>query len=167
MLYLSYILFISVVNHLLKLGDKQDDDYPNKVRQKTLLLLCRMDPTQNLVVRNRCVELQKMPGLAISLALQQIKDQEQQGIESIDIVSFISGLLLGTDASVRQWIAFFVRSGQKRRSDSLASLRACLLERLSILVSAMKIQPVAQETVVKSASMLRLYTALKGIAGLK
>ena len=176
--------FSEVVNHLLKLGDKQDDDYPNKVRQKALLLLCQMDPTQNLVVRNRCVELQKMPGLAISLALQQIKEQEQNispigsvenvplrsfgnGVESIDIVSFMSGLLLGTDASVRQWISLFIRSGQKRRSVTLASLRSYLLDSLSTLVSAMRQQFVAQETVVKSSSALRLYTALRGIAGLK
>ena len=126
-----------------------------------------MDPTQNLAIRNRCIELQKMPGLAISLALQQIKEQEEEGIEPSDIVAFVSGLLLGTDASVRQWVAYFVRSGQKRRSDVLLSLRACLLKRLSMAVSAMKSQTVTQEIVVKSASMLRLYTALRGIAGLK
>ena len=158
---------ISVVNHLLRLGDKQDEDYPNKVRQKSLLLLCQMDPTQNLAVRNRCVEMQKMPGLAISLALQQIEEQEQQATESIDIVSFISGLLLGMDASVRQWIALFIRTAQRRRSDTLVSLRACLLERLSTLVFEMKSQTISQDTVVKSASILRLYTALRGIAGLK
>ena len=79
----------------------------------------------------------------------------------------MSGLLLGTDASVRQWISLFIRSGQKRRSVTLASLRSYLLDSLSTLVSAMRQQFVAQETVVKSSSALRLYTALRGIAGLK
>ena len=73
---------------MLKLGDKQDDDYPSKVRQQALLLLCQMDPTQNSTVRNKCVELQKMPGLAISLALQQAKDKDSD--ESSDIISFMS-----------------------------------------------------------------------------
>ena len=155
------------MNHLLKLGDKQTDDYPNRVRQQTILLLCQMDPTQYLAVRNRCVEMQKMPGLAISLVLQQIEEQEKQKKEPSDVVAFVSGLLLGTDPTVRQWIAFFVRSGQKHGSEVLVALRARLLKRLSSLISSMKIHTVSQETVVKSASMLRLYTALRGIAGLK
>ena len=77
------------MNHLLKLGDKQTDDYPNKVRQQTILLLCQMDPTQYLAVRNRCVEMQKMPGLAISLVLQQIEEQEKQKKEPSDVVAFV------------------------------------------------------------------------------
>ena len=124
-----------------------------------------MDPTQNSSVRNKCVELQKMPGLAISLALQQAQDQETE--DPSDIVSFMSGLILGADATVRQWVAIFIRSGQKRRSDVLISLRASLLQRLSELIMAMQNPNVKQQTVVKSASILRLYTALRGIAGLK
>ena len=150
---------------MLNLGDKQDDDYPSKVRQQALLLLCQMDPTQNSSVRNKCVELQKMPGLAISLALQQAQQQDKE--DPSDIVSFMSGLILGTDASVRQWVAIFIRSGQKRRSDVLIALRVSLLQRLSELILAMQGTNVKQEAVVKSASILRLYTALRGIAGLK
>merc|ERR1712012_1024360 len=68
--------FSEVVNHLLKLGEKQGDDYPSRVRRQALLLLCQMNPTQNSSVRNKCVELQKMPGLAISLALQQASQND-------------------------------------------------------------------------------------------
>ena len=150
---------------MLKLGEKQDDDYPSRVRRQALLLLCQMNPTQNSSVRNKCVELQKMPGLAISLALQQASQNDIE--DPSDIVSFMSGLILGTDASVRQWIAVFIRSGQKRRSDVLIALRSSLLKRLSELIKALQPPNVKQQTVVKSASILRLYTALRGIAGLK
>ena len=61
--------FISVVNHLLKHGDKQDDSAANISRQKALLLLCRMQPTQTLDVRSKCIEQCKMPSLAVALTL--------------------------------------------------------------------------------------------------
>ena len=67
--YIYISIFISVVNHLLKHGDKQDDSAANISRQKALLLLCRMQPTQTLDVRSKCIEQCKMPSLAVALTL--------------------------------------------------------------------------------------------------
>ena len=82
--------FLSVATHLLKNGDKQDDTNANNVRQKALLLLCRMQPSQTLFIRNKCIELCKMPSLAVALTLEQ-----PMGSGPINIVSFMTGLLLG------------------------------------------------------------------------
>ena len=82
--------YLSVATHLLKNGDKQDDTNANNVRQKALLLLCRMQPSQTLFIRNKCIELCKMPSLAVALTLEQ-----PMGSGPINIVSFMTGLLLG------------------------------------------------------------------------
>ena len=57
------------MNHLLKCGDKQDDSVANGVRQKAFVLLCRMQPSQTLDVRNKCIDQCKMPSLAVALTL--------------------------------------------------------------------------------------------------
>ena len=48
--------FWDVATHLLTLGEKQDDEGLNSVRQTALLLLCQMNPDQALAVRGQCVE---------------------------------------------------------------------------------------------------------------
>ena len=65
-------------------------------------MLCRMNPSQALAVRSKCVELCRMPALAISLSLEQnIKNtSESEG----DMVAFVSGLLLGNDQVTRYLI---------------------------------------------------------------
>ena len=51
--------------HLLRNGEKQDESNANNVRQKALVLLCRMQPSKTLLIRNRCIEMCKMPSLAL------------------------------------------------------------------------------------------------------
>ena len=99
----------------------------------------------------------------------------------------MSGLLLGPDPAVRSWISFYVRNGQKRlrtmissgvqsSADSLCAYRRCLLEQVRHLVAeAPKLQQQTSTTnsrlwdeqVIKASAVLRLYTALRGIAGMK
>lgn len=55
-----------------------------------------MNPSQSLTVRSKCVELCRMPALAILLSLG-----ETQGDEETDMVAFVSGLLLGNDQTIR------------------------------------------------------------------
>ncbi len=156
-----------MVNHLLRNGDKQDDTNANSVRQRALILLCRLQPSQALFIRNKCIELCKMPSLAVALTLEQ----NCGGVE-VNIVSFMTGLLLGADAQVRSWISFFIRNGQKKHNESLAMFRRKLLDQLKSLVQESRMYQqrdgaMSQHVVVRASSMLRLYTALKGIAGLK
>lgn len=156
-----------MVNHLLRNGDKQDDTNANNVRQKALILLCRMQPSQTLYVRNKCIDMCKMPSLAVALTLEHCS----YGV-NVNIVSFMTGLLLGADPQVRSWISFFIRNGQKKHNASLVAFRAKLLEQLKALVHEAKIYQqrdgaLSQHVVVRASAMLRLYTALRGIAGLK
>ena len=61
------------------------------------------------------VEYCRLPGLAVALTLDNAQDSTaQEGIS--DLVAFVSGLLLGSDITVRNWFAQFVRTGQKVRS---------------------------------------------------
>ena len=83
-------MIFSVAFHLLKNGEKQDDANTNNVRQKAILLLCRMQPSQTLFIRNKCIELCKMPSLAVALTLEQTNRSGP-----INLVSFMTGLLLG------------------------------------------------------------------------
>ena len=123
-------------------------------------MLCQMDPTQLLAVRNRCVEMTRLPSLAVSLTLAVAADDQA-------LVPFVSGLLLGTDQQVRTWFSHYVRNGAKKKSETLLQLRATLLRQLADLAAKMQASTPSTGTVVQSTALLRLYTALRGIAGLK
>ena len=129
-------------------------------RIRALTMLCQMDPTQLLVVRNKCVEMTRLPSLAVSLTLAAGDD---------GLVPFVTGLLLGTDQQVRTWFSQFVRNGVKKKSETLLKLRATLLRKLAELAAKMRQKGATPSTgiVVQSTAVLRLYTALRGIAGLK
>ena len=61
-----------------------------------------------------------MPGLAVALSLQ-MSSYPRGGItrtSSDDVVSFISSLLLGSDQTVRNWFAQFVKAAQKVSEDT-------------------------------------------------
>lgn len=59
-----------------------------------------MNPSQALSIRSKCVELCRMPALAISLSLQHINKDDESDFEG-DMVAFVSGLLLGNDQTIR------------------------------------------------------------------
>lgn len=83
-------------------------------------------------------------------------------------------MLLGSDHNLRTWLAEYLHSCQKRKSDVLILIRAELLKQLQITVDSIIEQQSAENQhkkvgplLVKGALMLRLYCALRGIAGLK
>eukprot|EP00094_Tigriopus_californicus_P007823 TCALIF_07534-PA protein Name:"Similar to Ints2 Integrator complex subunit 2 (Mus musculus)" AED:0.04 eAED:0.04 QI:98/0.83/0.85/1/1/1/7/109/1177 len=155
--------FSDVVFHLLKNGDKQDEAQGNKVRQDAILCLCQMNPSEIISVRNKCIEWCRMPSLLLLLTLHQ---QTQR--HGPDMVSCMSGLLLGSDPQIRSWISFFVRNGQKQ-NPALKAYRAALLghlRELTVILRAPDSKAVHQN-IVRASALLRLYTALRGIAGMK
>merc|ERR1719317_242617 len=103
----------------------------------------------------------RLPSLAASLTLAADGDD--------GLVPFVSGLLLGTDQQVRSWFYQFVRNGAKKKSETMLRFRATLLRKLAELATKMRQKGATPSTgtVVQSTAVLRLYTALKGIAGLK
>lgn len=147
--------FKDVTTALLTSGDDETPD--GRLRQAALSALCEMNPGQALTIRTLCVELLKMPSLALKLSLRDPQD----------LVSFVSGLLLGNDTNVRSWIAAYVRTSQKRKSDVLQHLRDELLKQLQMYCSMSSSSVLPEEVVVQAGSLLKLYCALRGIAGIK
>lgn len=135
-----------------------DEDTPEgKLRLVALNALCEINPAQALSTRALCVQLKAMPSLMLKLSLE----------DSQDLVAFLTGLLLGIDQNTRAWFAQFVKTSQKRKGDILQLLRDKLLNELHRLLSCVVNDQLPDEHVVESAALLRLYCALRGIAGLK
>lgn len=55
-----------------------------------LAALCRMNPSQALAIRSKCVEYCRMPALAISLSLDHTGKTEGAELQG-DMVAFVSG----------------------------------------------------------------------------
>lgn len=141
----------------LLLGSTDEDTVDGRIRLNTLYALCAMNPKQSLSTRALCVDLTKMPSLMLRLSLEDPKD----------LIAFISGLLLGNDQATRTWFAQYVRTGQKRKSDALQNVRDELLTQLRRIVDQMTPRHSQDELVVQASAILRLYCALRGIAGIK
>ncbi|ENN81449.1 hypothetical protein YQE_02142, partial [Dendroctonus ponderosae] len=158
--------FREVCTYLIQTGEKQEETISSTIRSTTIRLLCRMNPSQALTVRSKCVELCRMPALAILLSLGEL-----QGDNEGDMVAFVSGLLLGNDQTIRNWIALFFRTGQKRKgeasSNALQQLREELLKRLQKIIDLSPEGQIPDTLVVQASALLRLYCALRGIAAIK
>ncbi|XP_068086623.1 integrator complex subunit 2 [Anabrus simplex] len=162
--------FREVCTSLIANGERQEEDnVGGKIRMQALSMLCHMNPIQALAIRAKCVELCRMPALAIILSLEH--SGRSMGTDAGgDMVAFVSGLLLGNDQQVRNWFALFVRNGQKRKGESHAALQLLrdeLLRRLQTVVLFSMDQQLPDSCVVQASALLRLYCALRGIAGIK
>ena len=157
--------FLCVVTHLIKLGEKQEEDNTalNTVRQSALLMLARLNPSLVLTMRSQCVDLCRMPGTAVLLSLQDCQDQPGQS----DLVAWLSGLLLGTDQTVKNWMSFWVRGAAKRKCPALSSLREQFCRQVRAILALSPGETLDGTTVRDSLGLLRLFTALRGIAGMK
>jgi integrator complex subunit 2 len=135
-----------------------DEDTPEgKLRLTALNSLCEINPAQALSTRALCVQLKAMPSLMLKLSLA----------DSQDLVAFLTGLLLGIDQNTRAWFAQFVKTSQKKKGEILQSLRDKLSSELNRLLLCVVNDHLPDQYVVESAALLRLYCALRGIAGLK
>ncbi|XP_078235418.1 integrator complex subunit 2 [Pogona vitticeps] len=181
--------FNEVCRGLIKNGERQDEEsFGGRRRTDALRQLCKMNPSQALRVRGMVVEECHLPGLGVALTLDHTKNEASEDTVS-DLVCFVSGLLLGTNAKVRTWFGTFIRNGQQRKRESIGSVlwqmrRQLLLELVGILPASRSLRikeeagadaesglsacsGLKEENVVKASALLRLYCALMGIAGLK
>lgn len=76
-------------------------------------------------------------------------------------------MLLGNDQNTRSWFAVYARTNQKRKNDALQAVRDALLKQLQYLISMSRNSHLPDKCVIQAAEMLRLYSALRGIAGIK
>ncbi|XP_075875995.1 integrator complex subunit 2 [Nelusetta ayraudi] len=178
--------FNEVCRGLIKNGERQDEEsVGGRRRTEALRQLCQMNPSQALNVRAMAVEECHLPGLGVALTLDYRPDAADEAVSPL--VSYVSGLLLGTNSKVRTWFSMFIHNGQQRRRESSSVLwqmrRQLLLELVAILPhscsthlpmeSGMKEESFSEysglreEYVVKASALLRLYCALVGIASLR
>ncbi|XP_062373767.1 integrator complex subunit 2 [Sardina pilchardus] len=180
--------FNEVCRGLIKSGERQDEESAGgRRRTEALRQLCQMNPTQALNIRAMVVEECHLPGLGVALTLDYKPDSSDEAVSPL--VSFVSGLLLGTNSKVRTWFGLFIRNGQQRKRESSSVLwqmrRQLLLELVAILPrsrsthvpndsepgagggAASGYSGLREEHVVKASALLRLYCALMGIAGLR
>ncbi|XP_041935020.1 integrator complex subunit 2 [Alosa sapidissima] len=178
--------FNEVCRGLIKSGERQDEEsVGGRRRTEALRQLCQMNPTQALNIRAMVVEECHLPGLGVALTLDYKPDSSDEAVSPL--VSFVSGLLLGTNSKVRTWFGLFIRNGQQRKRESSSVLwqmrRQLLLELVAILPRSRSTHVpndsegggggaggysgLREEHVVKASALLRLYCALMGIAGLR
>ncbi|XP_013200586.1 integrator complex subunit 2 [Amyelois transitella] len=121
------------------------------IRAKALTALCNACPYIAASIRSKAASAARLPSLIVNLTLTHHQD---------DLVAFMSGLLLGSDQTTRAWFATFLRNSHKRgKGDghaALTKLRQELLNRLKDATAG-----------VNASALLRLYCALRGIAGIK
>ena len=65
-------------------------------------MLAKMNPRMTLSMRSLCLEMARMPGLAVSLSL----DHSHREPAECDLVSWLSGLILGTQAKHKAQLRF-------------------------------------------------------------
>uniref|UniRef100_A0A8C8E327 Integrator complex subunit 2 n=1 Tax=Oryzias sinensis TaxID=183150 RepID=A0A8C8E327_9TELE len=178
--------FNEVCRGLIKNGERQDEEsVGGRRRTEALRQLCQMNPSQALNIRAMVVEECHLPGLGVALTLDYKPDTPDEAVSPL--VSYVSGLLLGTNSKVRTWFSMFIRNGQQRKRESSSVLwqmrRQLLLELVAILPrsrstrlpndggmedeAASGYSGLREEHVVKASALLRLYCALVGIAGLR
>uniref|UniRef100_A0A8C1WXB5 Integrator complex subunit 2 n=1 Tax=Cyprinus carpio TaxID=7962 RepID=A0A8C1WXB5_CYPCA len=178
--------FSEVCRGLIKNGERQDEEsVGGRRRTEALRQLCQMNPSQALNIRAMVVEECHLPGLGVALTLDYKPDTADEAVSPL--VSYVSGLLLGTNGKVRTWFSMFIRNGQQRKRESSSVLwqmrRQLLLELVAILPrsrsthvpndsdmdseSSSGYSGLREEHVVKASALLRLYCALMGIAGLR
>jgi integrator complex subunit 2 len=138
--------------------NNDEETFDGKLRLETLNLLCEINPAQSLSTRALCIQLKSMPSLMLKLSLD----------DPHDLVAFLTGILLGIDQSTRAWFSMYIKISQKRKGAAvLQLLREKLLGELNRLLSYLNDHHLPERHVVESAALLRLYCALRGIAGLK
>lgn len=85
-----YDIFV-VCSNLISHGERQEENNcGSRVRMTALSALCRMNPSQALSVRSKCVEFCRMPALAIALSLDHTGRTDGAEIQG-DMVAFVSG----------------------------------------------------------------------------
>lgn len=170
--------FHEVCIALLHNGDKQEDDtFIGKRRIEIIRLLCKMNPANTSLVRSEAMEAFRMPALCIQLTLDSISigesESDEQNIQRInELVSFISGIFFGDDEKLRSWFVQYVRNCQKKidqgNKSSLQPLRTELLNSVEFILRKNSDDSGSlSDFLVEASSILRLYCALRGTAGMK
>lgn len=186
----GYVTNNDVASHLTMAQITKID----KVRFDMIVSLCTMNKDSALAVRKLCVNHCQLPEAAIYLTLNyngSVLDENSLSTTKAvnNLVVFVSGLLLGSDLQVRSWFASYVRHSKDATSEN--PLRKHLLQELIQVVKSSEIKTdndsqssdlnsdhnlsmkcesmylLLDEQCVRASALIRLYCAMKAIAGVK
>lgn len=153
--------FLDVCDQLISAAPKNGGIESEK-RTMTLKMLCSMSPSYLSLVRDMCVRQCKLVSLVVLLTLREV-----DGFKGInDLVSFVSGLLLESDSVVRLWFAQSIKASDKKK-DVSTPIHLMRRNLLSDLKSLLEGEGDGNGGVMKACAFVRLYCALKCIAGVK
>ena len=181
--------FIEICNHLLEKADtEQEDSFMMANRINVLRLLCKLNCQYALVIRSQAVQLCRMPALCVYLTIDHMTGSQdgppapgsmevsQNDVNMNELVSFVSGILLGNDEKQRNWFSQYVRGSQKKseaaiQSSSVVVLRQKLLDHCTHLLNALQQESIDADhqliNLIQSSALLKLYCALRGLSALK
>lgn len=187
--------FNDICSHLL---DKEENE-PEHVfaverRIQVLRALCRLNPSHSLLVRAQALAAGRLPALCVYLTIDHMKitarlsspdsDEAMEIVsasnampqECNQLVSFISGVLLGDDERRRQWFVAYIRCGQKKAAFEVASSSpSVLLLRKQLHDHCLRLCQLLRErsnnesfsVLIEASSLLKLYCAFRGLCTLK
>ena len=177
---------LSICHSLLQAQSKHAQSNNNKaandkLRCEALMALCTIHPECAFTLRNLCVQACQLPELAVSLTLDHIAKNSEKNQTSeksvIDIVAFVSGLLLGSDSKVRNWFATYLRNTKDELDNKL---RKELIKELNSVVKSAEVSRdsgtgngmesmhiLQNENCMRASALIRLYCSLKAIASMK
>ena len=158
--------FLEVCTQLISSGPSLDEESLSSVRRsQALTMLCDMCPSYLLVVRSMCVEYCRLAGLALTLTLKYCERESTSGDSVGRTVVFVMGLLFDHEIGVRTWFAQFIRNGDQKKNpnSSVSILREKLLKELKESLQDLT----AESKIIKGCAFIRLYSALRCIAGVK
>ena len=159
--------FLDVCGKLISMAPKlegADNFLENEKRSMTLKMLCQMSPCHLSLVRDMCVKQCKMASLVVLLTLNEAGEGTFKGIN--DLVPFVSGLLLETDTVVRTWFAQSIKFSDKRK-DTTSPIHLMRRHLLADLKCLLESEMEEDASAIKACAFVRLYCALKCIAGIK
>nr|XP_039268166.1 integrator complex subunit 2-like [Styela clava] len=159
-------------------------------RKSCIEMICSMKPDIASNIRALTVQYCKLPSLAISLTLNHIMGSYTMSDGRVsELVTFVSGLLLGSNAKIRSWFASYIKSSQDIHPNYLrkelekelrtivvssqimnestldSSLRQDSMMEDDLIDTTMCI--LNEEQCLRATTLIRLCCALKAIAGLK
>ncbi|XP_064613118.1 LOW QUALITY PROTEIN: integrator complex subunit 2-like [Liolophura sinensis] len=179
--------FKGVCRSLVTRGEKLNEQCLDGERRSEMLrMMCAMSENEALAIRELCVTNCTLPGLAVALTLQTAHSADSSASKGSatastsgsvsDIVSFVTGLLLGNEQTARTWFSQFIKIGQKHKDSRsmVYCLRQELLGGLNSVISGEGFRTrddyvvhLRDDNVVQACAFIRLYCALKAIAMLK
>jgi integrator complex subunit 2 len=199
--------FDDICSHLLSKDEFESElVFAVERRIQVLRALCRLNPSHSLLVRSQALTACRLPALCVYLTIDHMRNtrllsssstestdepmevcltgerlSSQSTAECNELVSFVSGVLLGDDDKRRQWFIAYIRGVQKK-TESASSAPSVLLLRNQLHQHCQHLYQLLQAkqppesidssrepmpALIQASALLKLYCAFRGLCTLK